>query len=59
MAIYHHLPGGKEALLDALAEHVTTVAVDSGGLSSWQDLAHAWAHASRAALLGSARLDEA
>jgi AcrR family transcriptional regulator len=51
MAIYHHLPGGKEALLDALAEHVTTVTVDPGGLSSWQDLARAWARAGRAALL--------
>lgn len=51
MAIYHHLPGGKEALLDALAEHVTTVTVDTGGHSSWQELARAWARAGRAALL--------
>ncbi|MFC6082527.1 TetR family transcriptional regulator [Sphaerisporangium aureirubrum] len=51
MAIYHHLPRGKEALLDALAEHVTTVAVDPAGLRTWQDVAGAWAHAGRAALL--------
>ncbi|MEO3812611.1 TetR/AcrR family transcriptional regulator C-terminal domain-containing protein [Sphaerisporangium sp. B11E5] len=51
MAIYHHLPRGKEALLDALAEHVTTVAVDSSGLADWRDVARAWAHAGRAALL--------
>ncbi len=51
MAIYHHLPGGKEALLDALAEHVTTVAVEADGAASWRELAHAWAHAARAGLL--------
>ncbi len=51
MAIYHHVPGGKEALLDALAEHVTAVAVDPDGLTSWPDLARAWARASRTALL--------
>src|SRR5690606_26885547 len=51
MAIYHHLPRGKEALLDALAEHVTTVHVDPDTASSWQDRARAWARASRSALL--------
>jgi TetR/AcrR family tetracycline transcriptional repressor len=51
MAIYHHVPGGKEALLDALAEHVTAVTVEPDGLASWQDLARAWARAARAALL--------
>ncbi|WP_204058873.1 TetR/AcrR family transcriptional regulator C-terminal domain-containing protein [Microbispora corallina] len=51
MAIYHHLPRGKEALMDALAEHVTTVAVDPSGAATWQDRARAWARASRAALL--------
>ncbi|MEU9889874.1 TetR/AcrR family transcriptional regulator C-terminal domain-containing protein [Sphaerisporangium sp. NPDC051017] len=51
MAIYHHLPRGKEALMDALAEHVTTVAVDPSGAAGWQDVARAWARASRAALL--------
>ncbi|MCG5213689.1 TetR/AcrR family transcriptional regulator C-terminal domain-containing protein [Streptosporangium soli] len=50
MAIYHHVPGGKEALLDALAQHVTTVNVETAP-SSWQDLARAWCHASRTALL--------
>ena len=48
MAIYHHLPRGKDALMDALAEHVTTVHVEPGG--SWQDNAKAWCRASRAAL---------
>ncbi|WP_204011331.1 TetR family transcriptional regulator [Sphaerimonospora thailandensis] len=61
MAIYHHLPRGKEALMDALAEHVTAVQVAPGpdgsgadGSSaafSWQELARAWAGASRTALL--------
>lgn len=53
MAVYHHLPRGKEALMDALAEHVTAVRVDPGepGASSWQDVARAWARASRTALL--------
>jgi TetR/AcrR family transcriptional regulator, tetracycline repressor protein len=49
MAIYHHLPRGKEALMDALAEHVTAVQVEAEG--TWQDRARAWARASRTALL--------
>ncbi len=51
MAIYHHIPGGKEALLDALAEHVTTVTVDAGAGGDWRELARTWARACRAALL--------
>lgn len=51
MAIYHHVPGGKEALLDALAQHVTTVSVDPSGLPEWRDLARAWCRAARRALL--------
>jgi TetR/AcrR family transcriptional regulator, tetracycline repressor protein len=51
MAIYHHLPRGKDALMDALAEHVTTVGVDPEGAATWQERARAWARASRAALL--------
>ncbi|WP_248958538.1 TetR/AcrR family transcriptional regulator C-terminal domain-containing protein [Sphaerisporangium perillae] len=51
MAIYHHLPRGKEALMDALAEHVTTVTVEPVASASWQEVARAWAHAGRAALL--------
>ncbi|GII82477.1 hypothetical protein Ssi03_04670 [Sphaerisporangium siamense] len=51
MAIYHHLPRGKEALMDALAEHVTTVAVEPSGAASWQEVARAWARAARTALL--------
>ncbi|WP_214102793.1 TetR/AcrR family transcriptional regulator C-terminal domain-containing protein [Acrocarpospora catenulata] len=50
MAIYHHLPRGKEALMDALAEHVTAVEVDADG-RDWQQVARAWARAGRAALL--------
>ncbi|MER7499126.1 TetR/AcrR family transcriptional regulator C-terminal domain-containing protein [Nonomuraea pusilla] len=45
MAIYHHLPRGKEALMDALAEHVTAVQVEQG--ATWQDTARAWCRASR------------
>ncbi|MDP9844193.1 TetR/AcrR family transcriptional regulator C-terminal domain-containing protein [Streptosporangium lutulentum] len=48
MAIYHHLPRGKDALMDALAEHVTAVHVEPGG--SWQECAKAWCRASRDAL---------
>jgi AcrR family transcriptional regulator len=51
MAIYHHLPRGKEALMDALAEHVTTVTVEPAGPAGWKDVARAWARAGRAALL--------
>ncbi|SDR18178.1 TetR/AcrR family transcriptional regulator C-terminal domain-containing protein [Thermostaphylospora chromogena] len=51
MAIYHHLPGGKEALLDALAQHVTTVSVDPSGLPDWREIARAWCRAGRQALL--------
>jgi TetR/AcrR family transcriptional regulator, tetracycline repressor protein len=51
MAIYHHLPRGKEALMDVLAEHVTAVQVAPDGLDDWQDRARAWARASRTALL--------
>ncbi|GAA3152445.1 hypothetical protein GCM10010466_49290 [Planomonospora alba] len=48
MAIYHHLPRGKDALMDALAEHVTAVHAEPAG--SWQETARAWCRASRAAL---------
>ncbi|GGK82382.1 TetR family transcriptional regulator [Planomonospora parontospora subsp. parontospora] len=48
MAIYHHLPRGKDALMDALAEHVTTVHVEPGG--DWRETAREWCRASRAAL---------
>ncbi|GAA3042699.1 hypothetical protein GCM10017559_84820 [Streptosporangium longisporum] len=40
MAIYHHLPLGKDALMDALAEHVTTVHVEPA--ATWQESARAW-----------------
>ncbi|MEV0198247.1 TetR/AcrR family transcriptional regulator C-terminal domain-containing protein [Nonomuraea sp. NPDC050691] len=45
MAIYHHLPRGKEALMDALAEHVTAIHVEPG--TTWQDTARAWCRAAR------------
>ncbi|MFC4061806.1 TetR/AcrR family transcriptional regulator C-terminal domain-containing protein [Planomonospora corallina] len=48
MAIYHHLPRGKDALMDALAEHVTAVHAEPAG--SWQETARAWCRASRDAL---------
>ncbi|MBG0832064.1 TetR/AcrR family transcriptional regulator C-terminal domain-containing protein [Planomonospora sp. ID67723] len=48
MAIYHHLPRGKDALMDALAEHVTAVHAEPG--ADWQQTARAWCRASRASL---------
>ncbi|MDA0635643.1 TetR/AcrR family transcriptional regulator C-terminal domain-containing protein [Nonomuraea sp. MCN248] len=45
MAIYHHLPRGKEALMDALAEHVTALHVEQG--ATWQETARAWCRAGR------------
>jgi AcrR family transcriptional regulator len=45
MAIYHHLPRGKEALMDALAEHVTAVHVEQA--ATWQETARSWCRASR------------
>ncbi|MFG1946991.1 TetR/AcrR family transcriptional regulator C-terminal domain-containing protein [Nonomuraea sp. NPDC048826] len=45
MAIYHHLPRGKEALMDALAEHVTAIRVEQA--ATWQDTARAWCRAGR------------
>ncbi|WP_066369865.1 TetR/AcrR family transcriptional regulator C-terminal domain-containing protein [Herbidospora mongoliensis] len=50
MAIYHHLPRGKEALMDALAEHVTAVQLEPRE-ATWQDIARDWARAARAALM--------
>lgn len=48
MAIYHHLPRGKEALMDALAEHVTAIQVDPA--TTWQETARLWCRAQREAL---------
>ncbi|MET9066722.1 TetR/AcrR family transcriptional regulator C-terminal domain-containing protein [Streptosporangium sandarakinum] len=48
MAIYHHLPRGKDALMDALAEHVTAVHVDPS--PDWREGARQWCRASRALL---------
>lgn len=48
MAIYHHLPRGKEALMDALAEHVTAVRVEAA--ATWQETARVWCRAGREAL---------
>ncbi|SDG73187.1 DNA-binding transcriptional regulator, AcrR family [Sinosporangium album] len=49
MAIYHHLPRGKDALMDALAERVTAVEVDPGD-GGWREIATAWCRAGREAL---------
>ncbi|GII97419.1 TetR/AcrR family transcriptional regulator C-terminal domain-containing protein [Sinosporangium siamense] len=49
MAIYHHLPRGKNALMDALAEHVTAVVVEPSD-DDWRGVARHWSRACRAAL---------
>ncbi|MBW8482794.1 TetR/AcrR family transcriptional regulator [Actinomadura parmotrematis] len=55
MAIYHHLPRGKEELLDALVAHVAAApaaapAGDRGG-GAWRDELRRWATSYRARLL--------
>lgn len=45
MAIYHHFPLGKEALLDALVEHVSAVPTDPPADTDWRAPLRAWAHA--------------
>jgi AcrR family transcriptional regulator len=56
MAIYHHLPRGKEQLLDGLVAHVASVPADTGaaGRESWRDVLRAWAADYRARLLAHA-----
>jgi TetR/AcrR family tetracycline transcriptional repressor len=53
MAIYHHLPRGKEELLDGLVAHVAVLPADARPLSGedWRDRIRAWARAYRARLV--------
>lgn len=54
MAIYHHLPRGKEELLDGLVAHVAVQPAETGGPSAagdWQDRLRGWADRYRARLL--------
>lgn len=57
MAIYHHLPRGKEQLLDGLISHVAARPADpgaldaAGGAESWLGVLRDWAHHYRARLL--------
>ena len=48
MAIYHHFPLGKEALLDALVEHLSAVPVTASPETDWRERLRAWARAYRA-----------
>lgn len=47
MAIYHHFPLGKEALLDGLVEHLSAVPVTAAPETGWQERLRAWARAYR------------
>jgi TetR/AcrR family tetracycline transcriptional repressor len=54
MAIYHHLPRGKEELLDGLVAHVAVLPADTApraGAAAWRDRLREWASAYRARLL--------
>ncbi|GAA1556291.1 hypothetical protein GCM10009678_44170 [Actinomadura kijaniata] len=51
MAIYHHLPRGKEQLLDGLVAHVAAAPADATGAAGWRDALRRWAMAYRARLL--------
>ncbi|MGK5559059.1 TetR/AcrR family transcriptional regulator, partial [Actinomadura kijaniata] len=51
MAIYHHLPRGKEQLLDGLVAHVAAAPADATGAAGWRDALRRWAVAYRARLL--------
>ncbi|WP_018656232.1 TetR/AcrR family transcriptional regulator [Actinomadura flavalba] len=51
MAIYHHLPRGKEQLLDHLVAHVAVLPASEGDATGWRDALHRWAVAYRARLL--------
>jgi TetR/AcrR family transcriptional regulator, tetracycline repressor protein len=56
MAIYHHLPRGKEELLDGLIEHVAVypASVGNGAGQDWQQRLRGWADGYRDRLLGHA-----
>lgn len=53
MAIYHHLPRGKEELLDGLVSHVGVLPADTRPLGGedWRLRIRAWAHAYRTRLV--------
>ncbi|MEW2358502.1 TetR/AcrR family transcriptional regulator C-terminal domain-containing protein [Spirillospora sp. NPDC029432] len=54
MAIYHHLPRGKEQLLDGLVAHVAAAPADAAGTAGWRDALRSWARSYRERLLGHA-----
>src|ERR1700730_15223806 len=56
MAIYHHLPRGKEELLDGLIEHVAVypASVGNGAGQDWQQRLRGWANGYRDRLLAHA-----
>ncbi|MGP4025700.1 TetR/AcrR family transcriptional regulator [Actinomadura sp. 3N407] len=56
MAIYHHLPRGKEQLLDGLVAHVASAPAQADGAASgaWRDALRAWAADYRGRLLAHA-----
>ncbi|NDU75712.1 TetR family transcriptional regulator [Actinomadura sp. DSM 109109] len=54
MAIYHHLPRGKEQLLDGLVAHVAAAPADTSASGRWQDVLQAWAAGYRERLLSHA-----
>jgi AcrR family transcriptional regulator len=51
MAIYHHLPRGKEELLDGLVAHVAVQPADTRGTGAWPARLRGWAGDYRARLL--------
>ncbi|RFS82347.1 TetR family transcriptional regulator [Actinomadura spongiicola] len=51
MAIYHHLPRGKEQLLDGLVAHVASAPADTAAQGAWRDVLRAWATDYRTRLL--------
>lgn len=51
MAIYHHLPRGKEQLLDGLVAHVAVQPAQTTGAQGWETALRGWAGGYRARLL--------
>ncbi|KAB2339479.1 TetR/AcrR family transcriptional regulator [Actinomadura rudentiformis] len=51
MAIYHHLPRGKEQLLDGLVAHVAIAPAETRGAAGWREALRDWARGYRARLL--------
>jgi AcrR family transcriptional regulator len=54
MAIYHHLPRGKEQLLDHLVAHVADLPADASSGAGWRDAIRGWARGYRERLLAHA-----